>query len=47
MLNPNGKVIWTPVDIWMLGVIGYIMKFGAHPFAKNRAAIMNYDIEYP
>lgn len=48
LINPYGKVIGAPADIWMLGCIAYILAHGKHPVEKGELyAIVNYDIEFP
>jgi len=32
MIDPAGKIIGAPSDIWMLGCICYLMIFRKHPF---------------
>ena len=47
MINPEGKIIGPPADIWMLGCIAYILAYGRHPFeGVEEKNIPNFDIVY-
>ena len=47
MINPKGKIIGPPADIWMLGCIAYILAYGRHPFeGVEEKDIPNFDIAY-
>jgi AP2-associated kinase len=47
MLEPKGKEVGTAADVWMLGCLAYILKFGKQPFRKERLAIVNCEANFP
>ena len=47
MIKPEGKVIDSAADMWMLGCIAYILVFGKYPFeGKSENHILKADVEY-
>ena len=46
MIEPEGRVIDTSADIWMLGCIAYILVFGCQPFS-NKEEILIAEVKYP
>ena len=47
MIEPAGKTVGTPVDIWMLGCVAYILTFGVHPFKEKKSSLRNWTVHYP
>jgi hypothetical protein len=41
MIDTTGKVLDGKTDIWMVGLIGYVMLYRKHPFEnKGKLAIL-------
>ena len=46
IIEPNGKVISSAADVWMLGCITFILDYGYQPFTK-REEILSGRVQYP
>ena len=47
MIDTTNKVLDGNSDIWMLGLIGYVMLYRKHPFEnKGKTGILS-EIEFP
>ncbi len=47
MVDTSGKILNGKSDIWMLGLIGYLMLYRKHPFEnKGKTGILS-QVEFP
>ena len=47
MIDPTGKAIGSPSDIWMLGCIAYLMTHKKHPFQEGGKLAILTPLDYP